>query len=213
MLKNIFPKSILYLITISSILNIARIIIFDTYSSIYLFWNLFLGLVSYFITLYLLNTKQKVLPFFTVVLFVLWLLFLPNAPYLITDLIHINDSFVVPHIYDAIMLILYAILGLLLFLYSLTKMKSILERKNLSHTKINLFIYASILLSSFGMYLGRSKALRFNSWEVFSKPEHIFSKIFDIFLYPSIYEEAYIFTIVSFTLLSMSYFLWVEFRK
>src|SRR5687767_1528490 len=95
------------LLAISSILSIA-LLAFRIYSSksssyIFLYWNLFLAIIPYILSLliykyYFQNAKKPV--FFLLIGF--WLLFFPNAPYIVTDLIHLKKRSGFPHWYDTL---------------------------------------------------------------------------------------------------------------
>jgi len=97
----------------------------------------------------------------------LWLLFLPNAPYIFTDLIHLTTRFF-PHFWvDLTLVLLVALTGFLLGFMSLYLMQSIVAER-LGKTAGWLFILGSTALSSYGIYLGRF--LRWNSWDVVVHP-------------------------------------------
>src|SRR5689334_4609672 len=85
-------KDIRILLSLAVALILVRVVAFDTYSLMYMLWNIFLALLPLGIsTVLFLYTKQgytqKV---FLSCIFVAWLLLIPNAPYLITDLIHVG---------------------------------------------------------------------------------------------------------------------------
>jgi uncharacterized membrane protein len=103
----------------------------------------------------------------TTVLGVLWLLFFPNAPYLLTDFIHLHESPVTPLWYDALMLAAFAWTGLLLGFASLYLMQMIWVRAVGSAVSW-LGVVAALGLASFGVYLGRF--LRVNSWDALVRP-------------------------------------------
>lgn len=100
-------------------------------------------------------------------LLALWLLFLPNAPYLITDLIHIGDHGPTALPLDIPVLGAFALTGLLIFLVSL----HVVHRHVLDGAAPRpawAAIVACVWLSSAGMYLGR--VLRWNSWDLVGDP-------------------------------------------
>jgi uncharacterized membrane protein len=98
---------------------------------------------------------------------VLWLLFLPNAPYIVTDLKHVRSGGPVPVLYDVMLLSAAAWTGLLLGLASLYLMHSVARRLVGAATGWAL-VMGALALSSFGIYLGRVQ--RWNSWDVFVRP-------------------------------------------
>ena len=97
----------------------------------------------------------------------LWLLFLPNAPYIFTDLIHLTTRFF-PHFWvDMTLILIVAFIGFLLGFISLYLMQTIVAER---HGRIAgwLFVLAASGLSSCGIYFGRF--LRWNSWDVLTHP-------------------------------------------
>ena len=97
----------------------------------------------------------------------LWLLFMPNAPYIITDLFHLRmtDSGLVW--FDTLMIFVGAVTGLLTGLYS-----TLLAHRTLRSLTGSLSAWALIMacqgLAGFGIYLGRY--IRWNSWSVLTEP-------------------------------------------
>ncbi|MCG8701836.1 MAG: DUF1361 domain-containing protein [Bacteroidales bacterium] len=169
----------------------------------FLIWNLFLGFVPFMVAwpTFLFQAKlNKVMVF---VLAILWLLFYPNAPYMITDFIHVHDQskFV---IYDALMIFSFAMLSLFFGFYSLKLVqKMLLVYYNTIIVK--LIVALAILLSSFGIYLGR--ILRLNSWDVFTHfgetMSTIFEHLFPITKNPVTYLMIFLFSIIQYILLNL----------
>ncbi|WP_338874978.1 DUF1361 domain-containing protein [Spirosoma sp. SC4-14] len=97
----------------------------------------------------------------------IWLAFLPNAPYIITDLYHIKNIDFPLLWFDTMTLFLFALTGLLAGLYSTL----VVHRMMLPLTGTGLtwlILLGSQLLSGFGIYLGRFG--RWNSWDVLAQP-------------------------------------------
>jgi uncharacterized membrane protein len=154
--------------------------------SIYLFfllWNLILAIVPYFITSYItvyydiLETKIK-----SLILLFIWLLFLPNSFYIITDIVHILNSNKTTLWFDLLLLFSFSILGFMLGMLSLIQYYKI-GIQLFSKIFLNFSIPFICFLCGFGIYLGR--ILRFNSWEIFSNPISLISNIFYTFTTPS----------------------------
>lgn len=98
---------------------------------------------------------------------IFWLAFFPNAPYLITDLMHLRQNTVVPFWFDLLLFVAFAWTGFFLGLLSLLLMQEIVRK--LAGAKASWFFAFIVLgLSSFGIYLGRF--LRWNSWDLFLNP-------------------------------------------
>jgi len=96
-----------------------------------------------------------------------WLLFFPNAPYILTDLTHLTTRYYGHFWVDLMLILLCALTGLVLGFVSLYLMQSVVERM-LGRSASWLFIAAVAALSGFGIYLGRF--MRFNSWDVLCRP-------------------------------------------
>jgi len=99
--------------------------------------------------------------------FFAWLLFFPNAPYIITDFIHINQWFPVPVWYDLLLVTVFAWAGLILGFLSLFLIDEFLRDEMSPHAAQTVF-YVSLFVSSFGIFVGRY--LRWNSWDVITHP-------------------------------------------
>jgi uncharacterized membrane protein len=97
----------------------------------------------------------------------LWLLFFPNAPYIVTDLKYIGADAGIPVLYDVLLLSAAAWTGLLLGLTSLFLMHGV-ARRLLGVVNAWAVVVGVLVLSSFGIYLGRVQ--RWNSWDVFTRP-------------------------------------------
>ena len=81
-------------------------------------WNLFLAFVPWLLSSFLYFHKIKKNLLCALIIFV-WMLFFPNAPYVLTDLLHLRKDLSVPVWYDFIMLLSYAFTGLLYAFVSL----------------------------------------------------------------------------------------------
>jgi uncharacterized membrane protein len=97
-----------------------------------------------------------------------WLLFFPNSPYIVTDLVHLgqyHDN--VPGWFDVMLVAWFAWTGLLLGVASLRLMQDLVARARGSRAGW-VFVVLVTVAGSLGIYLGRF--LRFNSWNVFQAP-------------------------------------------
>jgi uncharacterized membrane protein len=136
----------------------------------FLVWNLTLAWVPFVLALAAYATARRKGGPVTIALGVLWLLFFPNAPYLLTDFIHLRESPTTPLWYDALTLASCAWTGLLLAFGSLYLMQMIWQRAA-GAVLSWLGVIAALALSSLGVYLGRF--LRFNSWDALVRPRLI----------------------------------------
>ncbi len=156
-------------------LSIFRVLISGTSFFLFLNWNLFLAAIPYLLTYLLAKPNTGKLKIFNLVgMSVIWLLFFPNAPYILTDLFHLRIASAVPKWFDLILIISFAWTGLLFGFLSLMKIER-LYQKFLSAKQVNYLSFIVLFLASFGVYLGRF--LRWNSWDVIQNP---FSLLFDI---------------------------------
>ena len=92
-------------------------------------WNLLLAWIPFALALIVYDRARSGLstPALAAV-GVLWLLFLPNAPYIVTDLKHVGRGGGVPVLYDVLLLSAAAWTGLLLGLTSLFLMHAVARR-------------------------------------------------------------------------------------
>ena len=98
---------------------------------------------------------------------VAWLLLLPNAPYLVTDLIHLHDRPPVPMWYDVTLFLLFAVAGLVLGVSAVERVRDV-ARQIVGDRASRVLAVSAVAASGFGMYIGRF--LRWNSWDVLSSP-------------------------------------------
>jgi uncharacterized membrane protein len=129
---------------------------------LFLVWNLFLAWIPF-----LISSGLKTLKHGAFLWLVPWLLFLPNAPYIITDLFHLRPRPDAPYWLDLLILSASAITGLMLGLKSLMQVERLL-RMEVPLWFSRLSILGICLLTSFGMYLGRFQ--RWNSWDLATRP-------------------------------------------
>jgi|SRR5215210_1657716 len=133
---------------------------------------------------------------------VLWLLFLPNAPYIVTDLKHVGSGDGVPVLYDVLLLSAAAWTGLLLGLTSLFLMHAV-ARRVVGAVSAWVLVVGALALSSFGIYLGR--VLRWNSWDVFVRPGALLSTIANGALHPLSHPQPLALTVLLTSFLLASY--------
>jgi uncharacterized membrane protein len=127
----------------------------------FLIWNLVLAWVPLVLALAAYASARRGARGTSVAFGVLWLLFFPNAPYLLTDFIHLRETPATPLWYDALMLASFAWTGLVLGYASLYLMQMIWQRA--VGTLSWLGVVAALALASLGVYVGRF--LGFNSWD------------------------------------------------
>lgn len=146
---------------------------------LFLLWNLALAWVPYLAALWAERLQRLGAGRWRVgAWLVVWLAFLPNAPYIITDFIHFHHRPPVPLWLDLTLLFAAACTGLLLGLFSLYEVHGVL-RKWMSATWSHICMVASIGLSGFGIWLGRFQ--RWNSWDIVTRPADLLQDIAETF--------------------------------
>lgn len=167
----------------SSIHSLKELFIFERgVTFLFLVLNLFLAWMPYWISMTFKmidsKTNSKLLLGFV---FCCWLLFFPNAPYIITDLIHIKHRPPLPIWYDALLIFSFAWTGLMLGFASLMTVQTML-RKYFSSRAAGTIVLTSLTLCGFGIYLGRFQ--RFHSWHIITYPESLLHDITNALLHP-----------------------------
>lgn len=135
----------------------------------FLGWNLFLAAVPLAASTLLVRLDARGAPLSALVAVgAVWLAFLPNAPYILTDLVHLDVRPPVPFWYDLGMLLSGAGVGLLSGYVSLADVQGVIARRrgDVAGWAASVGV---LFLSAFGIYLGRE--LRWNSWDVVTAPE------------------------------------------
>jgi len=177
--------------------------VFYTETVMYFFypWNLFLALVPVFFSGLLL--KQKTLNYKSILLLGLWLLFLPNAPYLVTDIFHFEERAPVPFWFDLMLVVSGAWNGILLCMISLLRVERFL--KTVCTPKLTGKIMPLIIfLCGYGVYIGRY--LRYNSWDVVTEPVGILRMSTHHIHHPFQNLNVWLFTFVFASFLGIIYF-------
>jgi uncharacterized membrane protein len=155
---------------LSVTLSVARIWYSDTRHYIFLNWNLLLAwapLALAFLLWRLDRRRGRRRLLVMTLVFVGWLLFLPNSPYIVSDLIHLTARDNVPLWYDTIMLFSYAWNGLILGFVSLWIVQQLATRW-FGHLVGWVLVAVTLTATGFGIYLGRFG--RWNSWDVLVDP-------------------------------------------
>lgn len=180
-----------------------RIIVSENHMYRFLVWNLFLALIPYSISMQMsLNDRLTSRKSLTAALFFLWIIFLPNAPYLLTDLLHLRPRAGIPLWYDMLMLLSFGWTGLIACFLSLMDMQALISH-NYSEKAGRIMMLIILFLCSFGIYLGRF--LRLNSWDVFTKPGNLLGCISDRLLNPFSHPRTWAVTGILTIFLLLSY--------
>lgn len=133
---------------------------------------------------------------------VLWLAFLPNSFYIISDLLHLQNVATENVLYDTVMMVSFMLNGLIIGYISLYQVHKELK-KRLSVTWVNSLVSLSLLVCSFAIYLGRD--LRWSSWDLIINPQGILFDISNQFIDPRHHIQAFTTTLMFFVLLGTFY--------
>jgi uncharacterized membrane protein len=184
-------KILLLSISFTLILLIARALRAHSTAYVFLPWNLLLALIPLYFSRKLI--KHPTVTCKSISLLAAWLLFFPNAPYIITDIFHFYQRPGVPLWYDLFLVLSAAWNGLIAGFISLMQIDKFISShagKKLNTFLVSIFMFAA----SSGIYLGRF--LRFNSWDIVRKPRTLADLAFEYAFQPSGHIRAWAFSIL-----------------
>lgn len=170
----------------------------------YLAWNLVLAWVPLVLAFWLERILHSKLwsSWSALIVTFLWLGFLPNSFYVISDFVHLTEVPRADIVFDVVMFGSFAINGLILGYLSLFLVHGEL-RKRLDGRTSGALIGAVLLLSSFAIYIGRD--LRWNTWDVIFQPASLLFDISDRLLNAGTHPQVVSTTASFFVLLSSIY--------
>lgn len=198
-----FKKLIALFFVFIVLMLLSRFVYSGSFRYVTLLWNLFLAWIPFQLSV-VLTSGKKISKWASYFLLVAWLLFFPNALYIITDLIHLeNSENDAPVWFDAILLFTSSITGLILAFASLYKVEIFLQGK-IRNATINRLIIGCLFLGSFGVYLGRF--LRCNSWDIITQPVSLLTQIIEPFILPLQHFRTWGVTVLLTCLFSLLYF-------
>lgn len=183
-------------------LVVARIAYSETDRHTGLVWNLFLAWIPFMLAYFahLVSWRRSTLYLIIPFIAFLWLIFFPNAPYMLTDLQDLSRrTFDAPLWYDVIIVVWASWTGMLLGVISLYLMQDIIIR-TFGRLAGWIFVFVISGLSSFGVYIGRF--VRLNSWDILQNPREAAQEILGIVIDPSM-------RLAAFTVLYTIFFLFV----
>lgn len=170
----------------------------DTFYA-FLIWNLFLAWIPFLFSMaaYELD-KRRIGGLLLLPLGAAWLLFFPNAPYLMTDLVHLTvrkSRYIVEgaiqsrYWYDLVTLLLFTWSGWLTGFFSLYQFQSVIYRK--SNMLLSwIFVLAACVLGGYGVLLGR--VYRLNSWDVLTDRHQLYELVLASFNQQSVFFSLFI---------------------
>jgi uncharacterized membrane protein len=193
-------QHLLYPLLLSSALACAifygRVIWSQSGTYRFLVWNLFLAWIPYGCSMLIVSLHQR-RPrewWWLLAPGAVWLLFLPNAPYIVTDLWHLEwlgERKPVPLWYDLAMIVSFAWTGVFLAVASLNAMHNVI-RAYWGRVLGWLFTLGALGACGIGVYLGRF--LNWNSWDVFFRPHSVITDLVARFAHPLQNPGAFVFT-------------------
>ena len=188
-----------------------RISYTDSNMFLFLNWNLFLAFIPWALTSYVvLKPKIQAKKGTVFLLLFAWLIFFPNAPYILTDLFHLKWSSDMPMWFDLILILLFAWSGLMFGLLSLWDIEKMIGDK-LSRFWTSTIVTSLLFIGGFGIYLGRF--LRWNSWDVVNNPSNLMYDIGDRVIHPFDHPRTWGVTLFMGLFLNMVYWSFKLLRK
>ncbi len=211
-------NQLIYPLVLSSLLSTAlylgRVNLYHVNQFGFLPWNLFLAWIPYGCSLLMTYMYRRDPRRWWLLLVpgMLWLIFLPNAPYIVTDILHLDNYPPVPQWYDIGMFISFAWTGCFLGMVSLNQVQAIVRRMFGSVISW-VFVAGAAGLSGLGIYLGRF--LQWNSWDLFVHPVALTTNLVHQFAHPLWYRQPLGVTLVFAAFLFVCYvtFVSVEHRQ
>jgi uncharacterized membrane protein len=109
--------------------SVFRMVYSETITFLFLNWNLFLAIIPWLLSSF--ATIKPSIQKSKIVIFLLlgtWLLFFPNAPYILTDLFHLKMKSTMPIWFDLVLILSFAWTGLMFGFLSLWDIERILSK-------------------------------------------------------------------------------------
>jgi uncharacterized membrane protein len=182
-------RLLIFQITFCILMVVFRILKSDEPKYTFLLWNLFLASIPLLFSR--MSTNKRIVEKSRILVYpilFLWLIFLPNSPYLITDFVHLEESNGIPLWFDILLLTYFSLTGLIIATLSVSETEKTIATM---HSAIagRWFAFSSLILSSLGVYIGR--ILRYNSWDVFICPIRIILEVSKRLLNPNDNQSLY----------------------
>jgi uncharacterized membrane protein len=195
---------VLFATAFCALLFAGRAYLSRTWTFYFLLWNLFLAWIPYVGSLTAVWLQKRFPKQWWLLLFpgLVTVAFFPNAPYIVTDFLHLVQRPPVPLWYDIGLLASFALTGLYLGTYAL-RILQIIVTAWVGRVLGWVFSLVVIGLSGMGIYVGRF--LRWNSWDLLTQPKAIFYDLAVRLRYPWHYPDTYGVTLLFGALLLVFY--------
>ena len=154
-------------------LLLVRVVSTGSFCFCFLVWNLFLAWLPFRTSTIL---KPGTSPVPGTLICAMTILFLPNAPYIVTDLFHLKQDLLAPLWMDTVLIFSFALAGLWYWALAVKNLFAYLGCFQLRKSLVTLIRISVVVLSAYGIYLGRY--LRFNSWDVLTDPGSLAEALF-----------------------------------
>lgn len=190
-------------VAIPSVFLLIRIFYTGDFKFLFLEWNLFLAIIPLLVSHFLLSLKRKLPLLLLGLITIFWLLFLPNAPYIFTDLLHLRYPSSAPMWYNLLLILSFAIPAFLVGIVSTWQMVQVWSQR-LNKYWLLIGLVGVSFSTGFGIYLGRF--LRWNSWDVITNPQGVIYDVLVRVIHPLAHSRTWAITICFGLLISFSYF-------
>lgn len=173
----------------SLLLVLVRLAVTGKSVFIFLPWNLALAWFPYGLSKWLIRrpgwieNRTK----FTLAMLA-WIIFIPNAFYILTDLFHLMPRQESSKWFDLTLILSFAWNGLLFGILSVREMEKIVLASFSMRSSL-FFLVPVMWLNAFGVYIGRY--MRFNSWDVLTNPFRLAGEVLDMLVHPTAYFHAW----------------------
>ncbi|KKS11522.1 MAG: hypothetical protein UU67_C0071G0013 [Candidatus Daviesbacteria bacterium GW2011_GWB1_41_5] len=132
--------------------------------------------------------------FWRFIFFILWILFIPNTIYMVTDIQYLPGQLIKTQFSSQILLtgqyLIIASLGVITYFLGIYPFEQIIS-KRVNKTSIPVIIFLANYLIAFGIFLG--KIYRVHSWFIFTSPQSVAGAISDILASPLILLAIFLF--------------------
>jgi uncharacterized membrane protein len=177
--------ALVYASAVAVAILVGRVFLTGNYRFVWLGWNLILAWIPFILVVFCWRVHGPAHRLWRWGAGLLWVLFFPNAFYIITDLVHLREKVKdgVPAWYDVLMIASFACTGLFLGCVSLYGMHLSVQRSRGPRAGW-LFALAMLGASAFGIYLGRF--VRLNSWDAIFRPLNLVDQVSALFEPPTV---------------------------